>query len=117
MLDWILQQIPESQKGHFSELSFSVYDRHWMLDGPDGKANQNPDISGTAGDREPKERTSWRKVPCPVEVKDDWAKALLHCWTYGRSVLEITGRWYSVVLAYNFKKQEIRFCFCLRMGL
>lgn len=63
------------------------------------------------------ELLTWDKIYIPVVVKDNWTDALKQAASYGRSVLEETGRWYSMAIAYHCTKREVRFYFFLRMGM
>ncbi|KAH8119828.1 hypothetical protein DFH11DRAFT_1754236 [Phellopilus nigrolimitatus] len=107
-----------SSPGHISKLKFTTYDKP-VADKSDGKGELKPDFVGCvhgASDAN-QERLYFHDISVAGGVKGNWAEALKQASTYGRSMLELGSRWYSLVIVYNHIQRKIRFCFFTRMGL
>ncbi|TDL16419.1 hypothetical protein BD410DRAFT_808163 [Rickenella mellea] len=109
----ILDHLHLSDRRH---LVFKKYDKA-MADKADGQGPQKPDVLATEKGDAKKLRHGWNEVLAAVEVKNQWWELLSQANTYGRSMLELQARWYSLCIACNQKDMTVRFCFYTRSGL
>jgi hypothetical protein len=121
----------------YTNLSFAVYDTE-MKDSY-GKAHRiKPDLLGLLsetphenlivrkGERQMFPETKIEKLPgkywwmvkVACEVKDDWSDMVAQMGTYARCMLSaVPSRRYALVLGFNKKHMQARFCFFHRGGL
>jgi hypothetical protein len=98
-------------------LRFHVYglEMEEVLDGvrplkPDGIGTHEPIQTGT--------KVSWRDVEIAVEVKDLWENLISQGATYARCLFAAREtRHFALLIAFNHKSCEVRFCFFQRDGL
>jgi hypothetical protein len=106
-----------SARHYHDSLSFSVYDRPTM-EGVDNVASLKPDGVGTHMEIVANQRIYWHQAELVVEVKDSWPHMITQSATYARCLLAARkNRWFVLVIAFNHKKTEARFCFYHRAGL
>jgi len=121
----------------YTNLSFAVYDTK-MKDSYGNAHRIKPDILGLLSNtphdypivHQSKRQTSreakieglpgqyWWMVKVACEVKSEWSDMVAQMATYARCMLAaIPSRRYALVLGFNYKHTEARFCFFHRGGL
>ncbi|EJD39547.1 hypothetical protein AURDEDRAFT_171357 [Auricularia subglabra TFB-10046 SS5] len=95
---------------------FIVYTKQ-MKDIIDGAGRLKPDVLGTDKKVARNTPVPWIAVRIAIEVKEHWRDGLQQALTYARSMLAIGDKWFSMVIVYNHKSRELRFCFATRHAI
>ena len=84
----------------------------------DGFEPLKPDGIGTHGPIQAGTKVSWRDVEIAIKVKDPWGNLIAQGATYARCLFAAREtRHFALLVAFNQKSIEVRFCFFRRDGL
>jgi hypothetical protein len=92
-----------------------------MKEGMDHSHPLKPDMIGVRGSIEGGRKVSWQDVEVAIEVKGGWPDLIdliAQGATYARCLFAAReSRHFVLLIAFNHKSSEIRFCFFRRDGL